>query len=91
MVLFTVSEMDDIDQTITALALTSSLLGSNLWAQVQTMPHLFSPGGAFYEQLKRDMGLKDEKHYQFPTLPGKVRHFKKHLHFFHILNFLHIE
>ena len=41
---------------------------------VQTMPHLFSVGGLFYDQVKRDLGLVDGKHCTVPKLPGKVRH-----------------
>ena len=36
------------------------------------MPHLFSVGGLFYEQVKRDLGLTDAKHCRLPVLPNKV-------------------
>ena len=50
----------------------SAVTGKDLWTYVQSMPHLFSVGGLFYNQVQRDLGLTDGKHCQLPCLPGKV-------------------
>ena len=50
----------------------ATLTGRDLWSYVQGMPHLFSVGGLFYEQVKRDLGLIEGKHCQLPSIPGKV-------------------
>ena len=46
--------------------------GKDLWTYVQQMPHLFSVGGLFFQQVERDLGLTDGKHCTLPALPGKV-------------------
>ena len=63
---------DSIDTSIASLVLMATLQNRDLWTMVQTMPHLFSVGGLFYEQVKKDVGLTDAKHYTLPALPGKV-------------------
>ena len=45
----------------------------DLWAYVQGIPHPFSVGGLLYNQVQRDLGLTEGKHYQLPCLSGKVR------------------
>ena len=65
---------DKIDRSIASLAIIAQLQERDLWTVVQTMPHLFSVGGLFYDQVKRDLGLVDGKHCTVPKLPGKVRH-----------------
>ena len=64
---------DSIDRSIASLAVIAQLQERDLWTVVQTMPHLFSVGGLFYQQVKRDLGLTDGKHCTLPKLPGKVR------------------
>ena len=59
---------------IASLELTATLHGKDLWTLAQTMPHLFSVGGCFYEQVKRDLALVDGKHYSIHSFPGKVSH-----------------
>ncbi|XP_074660293.1 deubiquitinating protein VCPIP1-like [Tubulanus polymorphus] len=68
---------DSIDMSIKSLELLSTLAGRDLWTHVQGMPHLFSVGGPFYQQVERDLGLADGKHCTLPTLPGKVFRFNK--------------
>jgi deubiquitinating protein VCIP135 len=63
---------DSLDTSIASLALMASLMGKDLWAYVQGMPHLFSIGGLFYQQVARDLGLIDGKHCTLPSLPNKV-------------------
>lgn len=63
---------DNIDTSIASLGILSAVQGKDLWTYVQGMPHLFSVGGLLYNQVKRDLGLVDEKHCQLPALPGKV-------------------
>ncbi len=65
---------DSIDTSIASLVLMATLTGNDLWSYVQSMPHLFSVGGLFYEQIKRDLGLVDNKHCKLPSLAGKVKH-----------------
>lgn len=67
-----ISGGDSIDMSIASLALMAAVAGKDLWAYVQSMPHLFSVGGLFYKQVDRDLGLVDGKHCTLPTLPGKV-------------------
>ena len=64
---------DSTDIVIASLELSATLHGKDLWSLAQTMPHLFSVGGAFYEQVKRDCALVDGKHYSLHSFPGKVR------------------
>ena len=63
---------DSIDTSIASLTIMSAVTGKDLWTYVQGMPHLFSVGGLFYNQVQRDLGLTDAKHCQLPCLPGKV-------------------
>ena len=62
--------------SIQSLSLMAAIMGKDVWTYVQTMPHLFSVGGLFYNQVKRDLGLVDQKHCTLPVLPGKVRTYK---------------
>ena len=63
---------DSLDTSIASLALMANLMGKDLWSYVQAMPHLFSVGGLFYQQVARDLGLTDGKHCTLPALPNKV-------------------
>ena len=56
------------------------------------MPHLFSVGGLFYQQVKRDLGLTDGKHCTLPKLPGKVRvRLLVHVHYTYMyIHVLHV-
>ncbi|KAL3842550.1 hypothetical protein ACJMK2_020546 [Sinanodonta woodiana] len=63
---------DSIDTSITSMAVMATLSGKDMWTYVQSMPHLFSVGGLFYNQVKRDLGLVHNKHCQLPTLSGKI-------------------
>ena len=66
---------DTLDQAIASLSFMATLTGKDLWSSIQTMPHLFSVGGLFYEQVKRDLELVDNKHCKLPALPDKVFRF----------------
>ncbi|CAH1785484.1 unnamed protein product [Owenia fusiformis] len=63
---------DSLDMSIASLTLMATLTGKDLWSYSQAMPHLFSVGGLFYEQVKRDMGLVDGQHCTLPAIPGKL-------------------
>ncbi|KAK3576161.1 hypothetical protein CHS0354_039827 [Potamilus streckersoni] len=63
---------DSIDTSIASMNVMAALSGKDLWTYVQSMPHLFSVGGLFYNQMKRDLGLVHNKHCQLPTLSGKI-------------------
>ena len=53
----------------------ATVMGKDVWSYVQAMPNLFRAGGLFYEQVKRDLGLEDNKHARLPAIPGRVGHF----------------
>jgi len=61
-----------LDTAILSLPLMASLSGKDVWNYVQGIPHLFSVGGLFYQQVERDVGLSDGKHCTLSILPGKV-------------------
>ncbi|XP_013409530.1 deubiquitinating protein VCIP135 [Lingula anatina] len=63
---------DSLDMSIASLTLMATLTGKDLWTYVQGLPHLFSVGGLFYQQVERDLGLVEGKHCTLPVLPGKV-------------------
>ena len=63
---------DSIDSSVTYMGLFSEQLGCDLWTLVQNQPHHFSVGGLYYRQAQRDVGLGVDKHFTFPSLPGKV-------------------
>ncbi|CAL1543504.1 unnamed protein product, partial [Lymnaea stagnalis] len=63
---------DNLDHSLSALALTAALDNKDLWLYVQLRPHLFSVNGLFYKQVERDVGLEHGKHCQLPLLPHKV-------------------
>ncbi|XP_046335736.1 deubiquitinating protein VCPIP1-like [Haliotis rufescens] len=63
---------DNIDMSISSMALLAQLSGRDLWTYVSSQPHLFSVGGLFYKQVERDLGLAPGKHCTLPSLPGKV-------------------
>uniref|UniRef100_T1J3E2 Uncharacterized protein n=1 Tax=Strigamia maritima TaxID=126957 RepID=T1J3E2_STRMM len=60
-----------LDAALTSLALSARFGGKSMWTHVQNMPNLFLPGGLFYQQVERDVGLVDGKHYHLPCLPDK--------------------
>ena len=66
------AEGDSLDTSISALTLMATVMGKDVWTYVQSMPNLFRPGGLFYEQVKRDLTLEDNKHARLPAVPGKV-------------------
>ena len=70
--MFVAAATDGLDSAINSLVLMCTLMGKDMWTYVQGMPHLFSVGGLFYEQVKRDLGLADTKHCRLPILPNKV-------------------
>lgn len=63
---------DNLDHSLSALALTAALENKDFWMYVQMRPHLFSVNGLFYKQVERDVGLEHGKHCQLPLLPQKV-------------------
>ena len=68
-----ISGSDSIDMSIATLVMMAKLQGKELWKYVSGMPHLFSVGGMFYQQVARDLVLTDGKHCTLPSIPGKVR------------------
>uniref|UniRef100_A0A2C9M7I9 ubiquitinyl hydrolase 1 n=1 Tax=Biomphalaria glabrata TaxID=6526 RepID=A0A2C9M7I9_BIOGL len=68
---------DNLDHSLSALALTAALDNKELWPYVIQRPHLFSVNGLFYKQVERDMGLEHGKHCQLPLLPHKVHVYLK--------------
>lgn len=46
--------------------------GQTVWEYAQNNATLFSHGGLFYVQMKRDIGLVDGKHCHLPLIPDKV-------------------
>ncbi|KAL2096808.1 hypothetical protein ACEWY4_006015 [Coilia grayii] len=63
---------DNIDLEISSLCLLATLMGEDVWSYAKKLPHLFQPGGVFYNIVKKDMGLLDGKHFSLPQLPGRV-------------------
>ncbi|XP_062386813.1 deubiquitinating protein VCPIP1 [Sardina pilchardus] len=63
---------DNIDLEISSLCLLATLMGEDVWSYAKKLPHLFQPGGVFYNIVKKDMGLLDGKHCSLPQLPGRV-------------------
>ena len=51
----------------------ATMLGQDVWTYVRSTPELFRPGGLFYRQVARDLGLQDKKHARLPAIPDKVR------------------
>lgn len=67
-----IANIDNLDTAISSLLLTATLANQSIWIHVQKHPQLFSSGGLFYLQMKRDIGLIDGKHCRLPMLAGKV-------------------
>nr|CAB3267604.1 deubiquitinating protein VCIP135-like [Phallusia mammillata] len=44
---------------------------STMWDYCCGMPHLFLPGGVFYQQFEIDIGLKHGGHCSFPLIPDR--------------------
>ncbi|KAG5265239.1 hypothetical protein AALO_G00240050 [Alosa alosa] len=63
---------DNIDLEISSLCLLATLMGEDVWSYAKKLPHLFQPGGVFYNIVKKDMGLLDGKHCSLPQLSGRV-------------------
>ncbi|CAG5118485.1 unnamed protein product, partial [Candidula unifasciata] len=72
------SSGDNLDHSLSALALTAALDNKDLWTYVQQRPHLFSVNGLFYKQVERDMGLIHGKHCQLPMLSHKLFAYNQH-------------
>ncbi|XP_063075896.1 deubiquitinating protein VCPIP1 [Engraulis encrasicolus] len=66
------SLQDNIDLEMSSLCLLATLMGEDVWSYAKKLPHLFQPGGVFYNIVRKDMGLLDGKHCSLPQLPGRV-------------------